>query len=256
MRSRPLPDQGLAFACTVGLTRACARWSAAHSAVADGPLAGLQPLKWGPGTERPASAGLPAGASSAGTLDEADAGAHTQKRDNPSIASWSSIATVENLPTVAPATGAPSGSPAKAGRSVPGPHFSGCRPASGPSATAEWAALQRAHALVSPTVQANARLRSGAYGRQSAHETPWFQASNRLVCRTERPAGVRARGSAVRGPPVLRRIVESWARGDPSPPWREGRGSFAENRVWCGPDPNGRGDWIRTSDPLTPSQVR
>src|SRR3990167_5253171 len=34
------------------------RWSAAHSAFADGRRAGLQPLKWGPGTERPAFAGL------------------------------------------------------------------------------------------------------------------------------------------------------------------------------------------------------
>jgi hypothetical protein len=46
------------------------RRDAAHSAVAVGPRAGLQPLKWEPGAERPACAGLPAGASSAGALAE------------------------------------------------------------------------------------------------------------------------------------------------------------------------------------------
>ena len=42
------------------------RWSAAHSALADGPRAGLQPLKWEPGDERPACAGLSAGSPVAG----------------------------------------------------------------------------------------------------------------------------------------------------------------------------------------------
>src|SRR3990167_7127068 len=100
-----------------------ARWSAAHSAVAGGPRAGLQPLKWEPGDDRPAFAGLSAGASSAGALDEEDVGAHAQRQDKALSVAGSSIAAVETQPTVAPATGDPSASPAKAGRSVPGPHF-------------------------------------------------------------------------------------------------------------------------------------
>ena len=126
----------------------------AHSAVADGPRAGLQPLKWEPGAERPAFAGLPEGASSAGALDEEDVGAHTRQQDKSLSVTWSSIAAVEDLPTVAPATGDPADSPAQAGRSVPGSHFSGCRPARGPSATAEWAssrwALSCGRRLVGP----------------------------------------------------------------------------------------------------------
>jgi hypothetical protein len=42
------------------------RGEAAHSAVADGPGTGLQPLKWGPGADRPAFAGLSGGAPVAG----------------------------------------------------------------------------------------------------------------------------------------------------------------------------------------------
>src|SRR3990167_2516162 len=114
----------------------CARWSAAHSAVAVGPRAGLQPLKWEPGADRPAVAGLSAGASSAGALDEEDVGAHAQQQDKTLVVVWTSIAAIGDLPTVAPATGAPPGSPAKAGRSSPGSDFSDCRP-EGPSAIAE-----------------------------------------------------------------------------------------------------------------------
>gem|GEM_PF-1774214 len=58
-----------------------AREDAAHSAVADGPRAGLQPLKWEPGTDRPACAGLSARASSAGALDEGGVGVGAEKRD-------------------------------------------------------------------------------------------------------------------------------------------------------------------------------
>ena len=94
-----------------------ARWSAAHSAVADGP-SGLQPLKWEPGDERPAFAGLSAGASSAEALDEEDVGAHAQQQDRSLTVAESSIAAVDDLPTVAPATGAPPDSPSKEGRSV------------------------------------------------------------------------------------------------------------------------------------------
>jgi hypothetical protein len=42
------------------------RRDAAHSAVADGPRAGLRPLKWEPGAERPVCTGLPGGAPVAG----------------------------------------------------------------------------------------------------------------------------------------------------------------------------------------------
>ena len=144
-RAAPDPRQHQAHVMCINVR---ARWNAAHSAVADGPRAGLQPLKWEPGDERPAFAGLSAGASSAGALDEEDVGAHAQQQDKALSVGWSSIAMVGDLPTVAPATGAPAGSPVQTGRPVPGSHFSGCRPARGPSATAEWAALQRARTLM------------------------------------------------------------------------------------------------------------
>jgi SAM-dependent methyltransferase len=49
-----------------GVAVASSRGDAAHSAVADGPRAGLRPLKWEPGTERPVCTGLPGGAPVAG----------------------------------------------------------------------------------------------------------------------------------------------------------------------------------------------
>jgi hypothetical protein len=136
-RARRPSSECLSRCCSGGWGR---RRDAAHSAVADGPRAGLRPLKWEPGTERPACAGLPAGASSAGALDGGDVDAHAEQQHKALSGAWSSIAAIGNHPTVAPATGAPQGSPSKEGRSVPGSHFSGRRPARGPSATAEWAA--------------------------------------------------------------------------------------------------------------------
>ena len=88
--------------------------------------------------------GLPARASSAGALDGECVDARPDRQDKKLIAAWMSIATVEDLPTVAPATGAPAGSPAKAGRSSPGSDFSDCRP-EGPPAIAESAPSRRAH---------------------------------------------------------------------------------------------------------------
>jgi hypothetical protein len=179
----------------------------AHSAVADGPQAGLQPLKWEPGAERPAFAGLPAGASSAGALDEGDVGAHAEQRDKPQSVPWSSIAAVGDLPTVAPATGAPAGSPAKAGRSVPGSHFSGCRPACGPTATAEWAASQRRPS----GVPAASRRRLGGVpcASRNAHCTSGCGAF-RTLSRCVEAIGFSTRGGgAPRADNVISRVNET-----------------------------------------------
>ncbi len=107
------------------------RSASAHCAVADGPRAGLQPLKWEPGAGRPACAGLPVGAPSA-------LRSTSGRRD-----SLNGLGADAFTPsTVAPATGAPTGSPAQAGRPAPGPDFSASR-AAGPSASAESAASRR-----------------------------------------------------------------------------------------------------------------
>ena len=112
----------------------------AHSAVANGPLAGLQPLKWEPGVGRPSFEGLSGGAPSAGATVGRGS---TVAVDIPRAIS-ALFRVSGRVPTTAsssaPALGAPADSPSKEGRPVPGSHFSGCRPASGPFATAEWAA--------------------------------------------------------------------------------------------------------------------
>ena len=111
----------------------------AHSAVAGGP-SGLQPLKWEPGTDRPAFAGLPAGAPVAGApvggSSTVAVNAHVAIRTLSCCSAW----TPTPYSSSAPALDAPADSPAKAGRSAPGSDFSDRRPARGPSAGAESAA--------------------------------------------------------------------------------------------------------------------
>jgi hypothetical protein len=103
----------------------------AGDAFADGPAA-LLTLKPGSGTDHPAFAGLSARASSA---------PHSTSGRRDSLKG--SRTAYYPVSAVAPATDAHRESPAKAGRSVPGPDFSDRGPACGPSAGAQSALSHR-----------------------------------------------------------------------------------------------------------------
>ena len=88
---------------------------------------GRCPLKWEPETDRLACARLSGGASSAGALDEKVVGARSPNR-SAVHESLGRSRTIDHPPTIASAIGAHAESPAQAGRSVSGSHFSGHLP--------------------------------------------------------------------------------------------------------------------------------
>ena len=125
--------------------------------IADGPSA-LRSLNPGPGIERPVFTGLPAGASNAGAFDERVSGIFAEIGHETFIVIWGGAVTVDTHPAVAPATGAPTGSPSQEGRSIPGPGFSDRR-AEGPPAITE-PALSYGRTLPPQRSSTGARSRS------------------------------------------------------------------------------------------------
>jgi hypothetical protein len=164
------------------------RGDAAHSAVADGPRAGLQPLKWEPGDDRPAFAGLSAGSPVAGaTVGKSPTLAMEFPVAISVLPQFSASAPTTSSSSSAPALDAHADSPAKAGRSSPGSHFSGCRPARGPSATAEWAASRRRLGGVS----------AASHPRQPRQNKRFDDVLRaREMCRRERVSNPRTLGAA------------------------------------------------------------